>query len=121
MIPCEIYKNEINNCNSIGISKAIYNEDMSNLIGSFNKIDDDLMSNKDPYYELIRNLTKIHSLKENFIFNFSSPIPRDSNYNKDYITGYQTCSYMIPVEDENGNYGYVSYNSNNEVISFVLF
>lgn len=121
MIPCEIYKNEINNCNSIGISKAIYNEDMSNLIGSFNKIDDDLMSNKDPYYELIRNLTKIHSLKENFIFNFSSPIPGDSNYNKDYITGYQTCSYIIPVEDENGNYGYVSYNSNNEVISFVLF
>ena len=121
MIHYEIYKNEVINCNNSHIYEAIYNENLDSFIGLFNKIDDDLMSNKDPYYELIRNLTKIHSLKENFIFNFSSPIPGNSSYNKDYITGSQTCSYIIPVKDENGNYGYVSYNSNNEVISFVLF
>ena len=118
LIPYEIYK--IDMSNMINLSSEIANEDPSNFIG-FDTINNDLLINKDPYYELIRNLTKIHSLSDNFDFHYSSPIQGNKSYNKDYITGYQTCSYIIPVKDENGNYGYISYNSNNEVISFVLF
>ena len=117
LIPYEIYK--IDMSNMINLSSEIASEDPNNFIG-FDTINNDLLINKDPYYELIRNLTKIHSLGDNFSFRYSYPIQGNESYNKDYITGSQTCSYIIPVKDKNGNYGYVSYNSNNEVISFGL-
>lgn len=118
-IPYEIFKNSIENCISVKLNYSICDINLDDL-DKLKINNDSELKNKDPYYELIRNLTKIHSLDNNFDFHYSSSIQGNKSYDKDYITGYQTCSYIIPVEDENGNYGYISYNSNDEVISFII-
>lgn len=116
-IPYSIYmSDEADKGKMVNIIKGISINNIPNALMNYNEND---LNNQDPYFELVRNLFKIQN--KDYNFEFSSLVPGNSSYNKNYFIGTEICSYIIPVKDENNNYGYVSYNSNNEVISFVLF